>query len=58
MKNPTAILALGALALFTFPAIGHSFRMNDVSYGLWAGLGVDNTAEATHLDRDMMSVGP
>jgi uncharacterized membrane protein YadS len=21
--------------------------MNDVSYGLWAGLGVDNTAEAT-----------
>src|ERR1700689_1975110 len=42
-----AILALGALALFTFPAIAHSLRMNDVSYGLWAGLGVDNTAEAT-----------
>jgi uncharacterized integral membrane protein (TIGR00698 family) len=42
-----AILALGALALFTFPAISHSLHMNDVSYGLWAGLGVDNTAEAT-----------
>jgi uncharacterized integral membrane protein (TIGR00698 family) len=42
-----AILALGALALFTFPAIAHALHMNDVSYGLWAGLGVDNTAEAT-----------
>ena len=42
-----AILALGALSLFTFPAIAHSLHMNDVSYGLWAGLGIDNTAEAT-----------
>lgn len=42
-----AILALGALALFTFPLIGHSLHMNDATYGLWAGLGVDNTAEAT-----------
>lgn len=42
-----AILALGALALFTFPVIGHSLHMNDTTYGLWAGLGVDNTAEAT-----------
>ncbi|MGA2002029.1 MAG: putative sulfate exporter family transporter [Terriglobales bacterium] len=42
-----AILALGALALFSFPAIAHGLHMNDVSYGLWAGLGVDNTAEAT-----------
>jgi uncharacterized integral membrane protein (TIGR00698 family) len=42
-----AVLALGALALFTFPAIAHGLHMNDVSYGLWAGLGVDNTAEAT-----------
>ncbi len=42
-----AIMALGALALFTFPAIAHALHMNDVSYGLWAGLGVDNTAEAT-----------
>jgi uncharacterized integral membrane protein (TIGR00698 family) len=42
-----AILALGALALFAFPLIGHSLHMNDTTYGLWAGLGVDNTAEAT-----------
>ncbi len=42
-----AILALGALALFTFPLIGHSLHMNNTVFGLWAGLGVDNTAEAT-----------
>src|ERR1700730_8262982 len=42
-----AILALGSLSLFTFPAIAHALHMNDISYGLWAGLGVDNTAEAT-----------
>jgi uncharacterized integral membrane protein (TIGR00698 family) len=42
-----AILALGALALFTFPLIGHSLHMSDTVFGLWAGLGVDNTAEAT-----------
>jgi uncharacterized integral membrane protein (TIGR00698 family) len=41
-----AILALGALALFTFPPIGHALHMNDKLYGLWAGTGVDNTAEA------------
>jgi uncharacterized integral membrane protein (TIGR00698 family) len=42
-----AILALGALALFTFPVIGHYLHLSDKAYGLWAGLGVDNTAEAT-----------
>jgi uncharacterized integral membrane protein (TIGR00698 family) len=42
-----AILALGALALFTFPVIGHFLHLTDKTYGLWAGLGVDNTAEAT-----------
>src|SRR5208282_3176956 len=42
-----AVLTLGAIALFVFPAIAHGLHMNDVSYGLWAGLGVDNTAEAT-----------
>ena len=41
-----AILALGALALFTFPPIGHWLGMSDHMYGLWAGTGVDNTAEA------------
>src|SRR5271165_3177618 len=42
-----AILALGAIALFTFPLIGHWLHMGDRAFGLWAGLAVDNTAEAT-----------
>src|SRR5579859_3205323 len=42
-----AILALGALSLFTFPLIGHFLHLSDHAYGLWAGLAVDNTAEAT-----------
>lgn len=42
-----AILTLGALALFTFPAIGHSLHMGQRTYGIWTGLAVDNTAEAT-----------
>jgi len=42
-----AILALGAIALFTFPLIGHSLHLSDRAYGVWAGLAVDNTAEAT-----------
>lgn len=43
----SAVLALGALALFSFPLIGHSLHLSDRTFGLWAGLGVDNTAEAT-----------
>lgn len=42
-----AILALGAFALFTFPLIGHALHLGDRAYGLWSGLAVDNTAEAT-----------
>jgi uncharacterized integral membrane protein (TIGR00698 family) len=42
-----AILALGAIGLFTFPVIGHLLGMSDHAYGLWAGLAIDNTAEAT-----------
>ncbi len=42
-----AILALGAISLFAFPVIGHWLAMSDHAFGLWAGLGVDNTAEAT-----------
>ena len=41
-----AILALGAIALFTFPLIGHAIHLTDHGYGLWSGLAVDNTAEA------------
>jgi uncharacterized integral membrane protein (TIGR00698 family) len=42
-----AILALGAISLLLFPLIGHSLHLSDRAYGLWAGLAVDNTAEAT-----------
>jgi uncharacterized integral membrane protein (TIGR00698 family) len=42
-----AILALGAIALFIFPLVGHWLGMSDQAYGLWAGLGIDNTAEVT-----------
>lgn len=42
-----AIIVSGTLALLTFPAIGHLLGMNDASFGYWAGLGVDNTAEVT-----------
>jgi uncharacterized integral membrane protein (TIGR00698 family) len=42
-----AILALGAFALFTFPLVGHALHLGDRAYGVWAGLAVDNTAEAT-----------
>lgn len=41
-----AILALGAVALFSFPLVGHALHLNDTAFGLWAGLGVDNTAES------------
>ncbi len=42
-----AILTLGALALFTFPGIGHALGMGQQTFGIWTGLAVDNTAEAT-----------
>ncbi|MGA3008983.1 MAG: putative sulfate exporter family transporter [Terracidiphilus sp.] len=42
-----AILALGAISLFTFPLVGHALHLSDHAYGLWTGLAVDNTAEAT-----------
>jgi uncharacterized integral membrane protein (TIGR00698 family) len=42
-----AILALGAIGLFTFPLIGHAIGLSDHAYGLWVGLAIDNTAEAT-----------
>src|SRR6201997_5345949 len=42
-----AILALGAISLFVFPLVGHALHLSDHAYGLWTGLAVDNTAEAT-----------
>jgi uncharacterized integral membrane protein (TIGR00698 family) len=41
-----AILTLGAIALFTFPGIGHLLHLSQQAYGMWAGLAVDNTAES------------
>ena len=41
-----AILALGAIGLFTYPLIGQFVGFTDHAYGLWAGLSIDNTAEA------------
>jgi len=42
-----AILALGAFGLFAYPLIGHALGLSDHAFGLWAGLAVDNTAEAS-----------
>jgi uncharacterized integral membrane protein (TIGR00698 family) len=42
-----AILALGAIALVAFPVVGHALHLSDNAYGMWSGLAVDNTAEAT-----------
>ncbi len=46
-----AILTLGAIALFTFPAIGHALHMSQQGYGMWAGLAVDNTCR---ISRDRL----
>ncbi|HXX66729.1 MAG TPA: putative sulfate exporter family transporter [Polyangiaceae bacterium] len=40
-----AILLLGAVGLFVFPVVGHALGMSDHAFGLWVGLGIDNTAE-------------
>ncbi len=42
-----AILALGAVALFALPPLGHAIGLSNHEFGLWAGLAVDNTAETT-----------
>ena len=42
-----AILALGAVALFALPPLGHAIGLSNYEFGLWAGLSVDNTAETT-----------
>ena len=40
------ILVFGAAALVVYPLIGAALAMTDKAFGLWAGLAVDNTAEA------------
>ena len=46
-RTRSPILALGAISLFVFPLVGHTLHLSDRGYGLWAGLAVDNTAEAS-----------
>jgi uncharacterized integral membrane protein (TIGR00698 family) len=40
------ILVFGAAALVVYPLIGRALSMSDKLFGIWAGLAVDNTAEA------------
>ena len=40
------ILVFGAAALVAYPLIGRLLSMSDKAFGVWAGLAVDNTAEA------------
>jgi uncharacterized integral membrane protein (TIGR00698 family) len=40
-----SILVIGALSLFAFPLVAHALGMSDRAFGVWAGLGIDNTAE-------------
>ncbi|HTP60113.1 MAG TPA: putative sulfate exporter family transporter [Spirochaetia bacterium] len=40
------ILIFGAAALVAYPLIGRALAMSDKAFGIWAGLAVDNTAEA------------
>lgn len=42
-----AILGIGVFGLFAYPVIGHWIGLSDQAFGVWAGLAVDNTAEAT-----------
>ncbi len=40
------ILVFGAVALVVYPLLGRLMGMTDKAFGVWAGLAVDNTAEA------------
>lgn len=40
------ILIFGAFMIFLFPFFGHLIGLTDQAFGFWAGLAVDNTAEA------------
>ncbi|CCO07074.1 YeiH family protein [Desulforamulus hydrothermalis] len=39
------ILIFGLLALFTFPALGHLFGLNEHQFGAWVGVGIVNSAQ-------------
>jgi uncharacterized integral membrane protein (TIGR00698 family) len=38
------VFMLNALALFTFPAIGHHFQLDEGQFGLWAALAIHDTS--------------
>jgi uncharacterized integral membrane protein (TIGR00698 family) len=40
-----AIVLSGAMSIGVFPAVGHLLHLSNKFFGVWAGLGVDNTAE-------------
>lgn len=40
------ILIFGAVMVFLYPLLGHIMGLTDQAFGFWAGLAVDNTAEA------------
>lgn len=42
----SVILLFGLLTLSFLPVLGHLLGLSDFHFGLWAGLSVDNTAEA------------
>lgn len=42
----SVILLLGVATLILLPFAGHFLHLSDLHFGLWAGLGVNNTAEA------------
>jgi uncharacterized integral membrane protein (TIGR00698 family) len=42
----SVILCFGLLGLAVLPFVGHLMLLNDLRFGLWAGLAVNNTAEA------------
>lgn len=38
------VFVLNALALFTFPAIGHAFSLNQQQFGLWCAIAIHDTS--------------
>ncbi len=40
------VLIFGAIMVFLYPLVGHWMGLGDTQFGYWAGLAVDNTAEA------------
>jgi uncharacterized integral membrane protein (TIGR00698 family) len=42
----SVILCFGLFGLTVLPFLGHLMHLNDLHFGLWAGLAVNNTAEA------------